>query len=68
MVRENFKKIRRDTHIGNLDLPKSATNDHRKDTHLGTLLDENNVTTKTGLEDKIRGNNRLAKFNQKKIK
>ncbi|WP_299293581.1 hypothetical protein [Nitrosopumilus sp.] len=66
MKREPFRKVRSDKKIGNIkDLPKKAVEGRRKDTQLGTILNENNVTNKEELKRKFRNHNRLNKFNQR---
>ncbi|WP_371504512.1 hypothetical protein [Nitrosopumilus adriaticus] len=61
-----FRKVRDDKKIGNIkDLPKKAVEGRRKDTQLGTVLKDNNVTNKEELKRKYRNQNRLGKFNQR---
>ena len=46
---------RNDTRIGNIkDLPSKVKNNYRKDTYLGTVLDDNHVTSKNLLKKKFR--------------
>ena len=69
MDRIPFRKMRDDREIGNIPgLPKAATDGHRADMQIGTLLDIHKVTTVEALKEKFRGNNTLKKFNQKQIK
>lgn len=66
VARQPFRKVRDDKKIGNIsDLPKKAIEGRRKDTHLGTVLSDNNVTNKEELKKKFRNQNRLGKFNQR---
>ena len=52
--------------IGNIkDLPKKAIEGRRKNTQLGTVLSDNNVTNKEALKKKFRNENRLKKCNQR---
>jgi len=44
---------RNDTRIGNIDdLPAEVKKSYRKDTYLGTVLDDNHVTSKNLLKKK----------------
>ena len=46
---------RNDTRIGNIeDLPNKVKKNYRKDTHLGTVLDDYHVTSKNLLKKKLR--------------
>lgn len=66
MARVPFRKMRSDREIGNIsDLPKEATEGRRSDMHIGTLLDEERVTSVEALKDKYKANKTLKKFNQK---
>jgi len=60
------KAKRGDTHLKNTQgIPQKIRDEYREDTHLRTVLDDNNVTNKSELARKIRNINKLEKFNQK---